>query len=366
MAGQGGAFSFNFGTQDGSGSSGEQGKQLLMGLLQQKLTSLIGSPSGLMDNLAPEVKKRVTALKALHDEYVEMELAHKREECALEAKYAKLYASIFDKRFDIITGMREPTEAELARGKEIEKMQEIQDEEQPSSEKNEEETPAGNVKGVPGFWLQVFQNHRAFEGIINDEDVPCLRSLKDIRVRLLEDNAPSFALDFHFDENEYFTNKTLSKEFKIDISQGTFQFHKEAPALEVSATEIQWKFGRKLTPEAEETIEEISSDGRIVDAPLPSFFSLFSSRDPDDEEMISHDFQIALAIKDDILPRAIAWFTGDALEMDDESDGDDEDEAALQRAFFLNGADDDSDDSSDEDYDPQQDDSQPPPECKQQ
>ena len=33
------------------------------------------------------------------------------------------------------------------------------------------------------------------------------------------------------------------------------------------------------------------------------------------EEMISHDFQIALAIKDDILPRAIAWFTGDALEM---------------------------------------------------
>ena len=56
----------------------------------------------------------------------------------------------------------------------------------------------------------------------------------------------------------------------------------------MSATEIQWKFGRKLTPEAEETIEEISSDGRIVDAPLPSFFSLFSSRDPDDVSFNTH------------------------------------------------------------------------------
>lgn len=81
--------------------------------------------------------------------------------------------------------------------------------------------------------------------------------------------------------------------------------------------------------------------------PTESFFNFFSPPEaPDDddevgsdiEERLELDYQLGEDIKEKLIPRAIDWFTGDALafeefedadedgEFDDEDDEDDEDE----------------------------------------
>jgi len=85
-----------------------------------------------------------------------------------------------------------------------------------------------------------------------------------------------------------------------------------------------------------------------------SFFNFFNPPPiPDDEEaevdedtqaLLASDFEIGHYIRERIVPRAILYFTGEALEdeFDDDDEGDDEDDE-----------DDDEDDEDDPDFDPE-------------
>lgn len=47
-------------------------------------------------------------------------------------------------------------------------------------------------------------------------DVPVLRHLEDITSEYLEGTNTGFRLFFHFSENEFFTNKVLTKTYKLN------------------------------------------------------------------------------------------------------------------------------------------------------
>ena len=57
--------------------------------------------------------------------------------------------------------------------------------------------------------------HPLISEMIFDGDDEALKHLIDIRVEYLEDN-PGFKLEFVFEENSYFTNKTLDKTYYLD------------------------------------------------------------------------------------------------------------------------------------------------------
>ena len=65
-----------------------------------------------IDNLPRVVKRRVNALKNLQVKCAQIEAKFYEEVHDLERKYAVLYQPLFDKQFEIINAIYEPTEEE--------------------------------------------------------------------------------------------------------------------------------------------------------------------------------------------------------------------------------------------------------------
>jgi nucleosome assembly protein 1-like 1 len=81
-------------------------------------------------------------------------------------------------------------------------------------------------------------------------------------------------------------------------------------------------------------------------------FELF--QDEETENLLSADFEIGHFIRERIIPRAVLYFTGEAIEDDEfEDEGEDDD---------ADGDEGDEEDENDPDYDPSKD--QKPQECK--
>ncbi|RXN00295.1 Nucleosome assembly protein 1-like 4 [Acipenser ruthenus] len=71
-------------------------------------------------------------------------------------------------------------------------------------------------------------------------------------------------------------------------------------------------------------------------------------QDEDSEAILAADFEIGHFLRERIVPRAVLYFTGEAIEDDDDDEGEEE-----------------ADEENDPNYDPKKD-ANPPPECKQQ
>ncbi len=78
----------------------------------------------------------------------------------------------------------------------------------------EEDAFAGST-GIPDFWLTVLKNAKEIQNWICEWDVPILKHLIDIRAtKILRTNTDLlFNLEFHFRENDYFTDQILTKTF---------------------------------------------------------------------------------------------------------------------------------------------------------
>lgn len=137
----------------------------------------------------------------------------------LERKYQDLYQPLADKRRAIIKGEYEPTEQES----------EFKSDDEDESESAEKIKNAldfkkslpkyeDDVKGVPDFWLTIFRNTDLLSDMIQPHDEPILKKLKDIKIVYEADL--SYTVEFHFAENENFTDSVLTKKYflrcKID------------------------------------------------------------------------------------------------------------------------------------------------------
>jgi nucleosome assembly protein 1-like 1 len=69
-------------------------------------------------------------------------------------------------------------------------------------------------QGIPNFWATVLTNSKDFYQV-NEKDEKILKFLKDIRVVYFEDKL-SFAIEFEFAQNEFFTNEKLTKTYTFD------------------------------------------------------------------------------------------------------------------------------------------------------
>ncbi|RYG64987.1 NAP domain-containing protein, partial [archaeon] len=62
------------------------------------------------------------------------------------------------------------------------------------------------MKGVTNFWFNVLDTHPGLSSLIAEEDIPLLEKLSDITVEYSE-TYESFTLAFHFEDNDFITNK---------------------------------------------------------------------------------------------------------------------------------------------------------------
>lgn len=60
-------------------------------------------------------------------------------------------------------------------------------------------------------------NQPDLSAIINDSEEDCLHHMKKLQVEEFEDIKSGFQIQFFFDENPYFENDLLTKDFHFDL-----------------------------------------------------------------------------------------------------------------------------------------------------
>uniref|UniRef100_A0A8C7DZI4 Nucleosome assembly protein 1 like 4 n=1 Tax=Naja naja TaxID=35670 RepID=A0A8C7DZI4_NAJNA len=308
----------------------------VLAALQDRLDNAPHTPSSYIETLPKAVKRRIDALKQLQVKCAHIEAKFYEEVHDLERKYAALYQPLFDKRRDFIIGNSEPTEAEAEWHSENE-----DDEKLAGDLKNKvviEEKEAGateetNPKGIPDFWFTIFRNVDMLSELVQEYDEPILKYLQDIKVKFSEPGQPmSFTLEFHFEPNDYFTNSILSKTYKMKSEPDkTDPFSFEGPEIvDCEGCTIDWKKGKNVTVKTIKKKQKHKGRGTVrtitKQVPNDSFFNFFSpikvsgdgeSLDEDSECTLAIDFEVGHFFRERIVPRAVLYFTGEAIEDDD-------------------------------------------------
>jgi nucleosome assembly protein 1-like 1 len=284
-----------------------------------------------------------------------LEAEFQEEVLLLEKKYFAKFTPLYEKRAKIVNGAAEPTDAEVKDGEEDEEKDVTKSEADGTAKQEESSEP---VSGIPEFWLSAMKNQVSLAEMITDRDEAALKHLTDVRMEYLD--KPGFRLIFEFCENEFFTNKIITKTYFYQDESG---YGGDFIYDHAEGHEIDWKPGKDLTVRIEskkqrnksecyclryqnsraETVTD-TKQTRVVKKTVPteSFFNFFNppkapgiDDNTDDgasdiEDRLELDYQLGEDIKEKLIPRAIDWFTGEALQFeeldDDLEEGDFEDE----------------------------------------
>lgn len=216
-------------------------------MLQGRLGSLASNP------LPASVQRRIHGLQYLQSQHAELEGKFQEEILALEKKYLALYTPLYTKRAQVISGAYEPTEEEVEAGKKVDQEQDEDSDQQKnkqpaastSDNKQEEEEDEQHVDGIPEFWLTALKNHPQISESITDQDEQALKHLVDIRLSYMD--KPGFKLEFEFADNDYFTDKVLTKTYYYqDHAYGGDFVYDHAEGCQ-----IHWKENKDLTVKVE-------------------------------------------------------------------------------------------------------------------
>ncbi|KAI9850693.1 MAG: hypothetical protein M1838_005257 [Thelocarpon superellum] len=310
----------------------------LVSMIQGKLGSLVGRSSGYIESLPAPVRRRVAGLKGVQKDHSKLEAEFQEEVLQLEKKYFAKFTPLYEKRAQIVNGLAEPTEAEVEAGEADDEDEDKEDADKADEADEPTSESTANLKGIPEFWLSAMKNQVSLAEMITDRDEGALKTLTDVRMEYLD--RPGFRLTFAFAENEYFTNKTISKTYFYQEESG---YGGDFIYDHAEGDTIDWKAGKDLTVrvESKKQRNKNTKQTRVVKKTVPteSFFNFFSppkapTEDEDAasdiEERLELDYQLGEDIKEKLIPRAIDWFTGEALQFEeldeDLEEGDFEDE----------------------------------------
>ncbi|WVQ74563.1 hypothetical protein IAR50_004164 [Cryptococcus sp. DSM 104548] len=204
------------------------------------------------------------------------------------------------------------------------------------------------VKDIDNFWLIALMSHENLAYHLTAKaDQHALSFLQDIELKQEVEDFRAYELVFHFKENPYFTNKTISKKYSLgpdakpvtgENIEPLYEFDEDSLVAESST--IDWKPNQDLTAQFPRKAQgEAAGNGEADDledgfeGDPGTFFWYFVEK----KDM----FNFGITLKEDILPDAFAYFDGrgeanpsDMLdsdeEEDDEEDDEDEDEIDLE------------------------------------
>ncbi len=195
--------------------------------------------------------------------------------------------------------------------------------------------------GVPNFWLTVLKNLDSYDYPIQPRDELCLKYLIDIRCI---PNFTNFTLEFHFlPLNPFFTETILTKHYSIHFELDESNPYRSYDGPEVDqclGCLINWKSDHNLTIRKRNKRIRNKITGQIrfvqVDESIKSFFDFFSppiipadginEMTDDDQIHLEADIEFGLLLKQRVLPRAILYYTGEALPVFDQEEEEDDDE----------------------------------------
>ncbi|KAH8632960.1 putative nucleosome assembly protein [Alternaria alternata] len=227
----------------------------LVAMMQNKLGSLVGRSSGYIESLPASVRRRVAGLKGVQKEHSKLEAEFQEEVLQLEKKYFAKFTPLYQTRAKIVNGNEEPSEDQVKVGEQQD--EDDEDEDQPEPELNKDE--GKDVKGIPEFWLSAMKNQISLAEMITDRDEAALKHLTDIRMEYLD--RPGFRLIFEFEDNEFFTNKTITKTYFYQEENG---YGGDFIYDHAEGDKVDWKAGKDLTVRIESKKQRNKSEFSIA------------------------------------------------------------------------------------------------------
>ena len=210
--------------------------------------------------------------------------------------------------------------------------------------------------GVPSFWAGALRAHDLLGNQITEKDEEVLALLIDVRCEELDgkkegegeataddedDESPhGFRITFEFEPNDFFEGTLLTMTYHMDPED-------DGMLERVEGTRIPWKPGKDVTVKRLKRKPKPGRGGRGAASaapqykiePVDSFFHWFAPPAvPDDGDDASDDevealqaaleesFEIAEALRDEVVPNAVSFYTGDAVAVSDDEDEEDDDE----------------------------------------
>ncbi|CAF3480021.1 unnamed protein product [Rotaria socialis] len=299
------------------------------------IENLHHSSSSLWSNCRPDIQRRINALLNYQVEYFRLRVEFHRQLQDLQYAYNPEFERIIERQRSIIDGSCEP--------KELEKLIN----QSSIAQINNQQTANVQRKGLENFWLKVLKNIDSYDYPIQRRDELCLKYLSDIRCTL---NPPdvetsSFTLEFHFlPTNPFFIETILTKQYRIRFESNNINPYRSYDGPEVDCcygSIITWKPDHNLTirKRTKRIRNKITGQVRFecIEEPVKSFFEFFSSptiptngiheMTNEDQIRLEADIEFALLLKQRVLPRAVLYYTGEALRVFNDEEEDDDDES---------------------------------------
>ncbi|NXC16866.1 NP1L4 protein, partial [Corythaeola cristata] len=225
-------------------------------------------------------------------------------------------------RREFINGEAEPTDAESEWHSENEEEKLAGDLKNVVVIEEKAEAEETNVKGIPDFWFTIFRNVDMLSELVqvsfSSEKSNFLRD-KSLMNRLLSPEL--FIMSVHgglLKREEAKTDLSDNRPFS-GLSEGC-----------LGKCTIDWKKGKNVTVKTIKKKQKHKGRGTVrtitKQVPNDSFFNFFSpikvsddgeSLDEDSEFTLAADFEIGHFFRERIVPRAVLYFTGEAIEDDD-------------------------------------------------
>jgi nucleosome assembly protein 1-like 1 len=207
----------------------------LVQMIQGRLGSLVGRSSGYIESLPVHVRRRVAGLKGIQKEHSKLEAEFQEEVLQLEKKYFAKFTPLYQKRAKVINGATEPTVDEIKAGG-------ANEDKSYSEELLKADDPSESISGIPEFWLSAMKNQISLAEMITDRDEAALKYLTDVRMEYLD--KPGFRLIFEFAENDFFTNRCITKTYFYQNESG---YGGDFIYDHAEGDKIDWKASRDLT-----------------------------------------------------------------------------------------------------------------------
>lgn len=296
--------------------------------------------------LPPQIRRKIKALKKLQFQTMLVNVKFYQDLHKLECAFINSNEEYFKRRADIVNGRVDPTDEECK----FDEGYDSPDDTNPAVEELRSKlgvTKAieAGFKGIPEFWLTTLKNVEITSNIISHHDEPILRHLQDITVQASEEEPMGFTISFRFAENPYFDNSVLTKEYemKCDIDEELPWTFDGPEIVKATGCSINWKQGMDVTKKTVQKKQRgrTKCEGSTVVKTVQnhSFFNFFNppqipGNPPNDyplekmESILDVDYEVGTFIKEKLVPYAVLYYTGEALddETSEESSSESEEE----------------------------------------
>ncbi|CAL8134129.1 unnamed protein product [Orchesella dallaii] len=139
---------------------------------------------------------------------------------------------------------------------------------------------AVEIEKIPMFWLNTIVSHPMTSGLIDVMEKDCLHFLKKLEVEHFENSDEDFRIKFIFDENPFFENAELIKEYHLGLN-GELIHELDIDSKSTSTT-IKWKENMDLSKKQQQILEARRKRGQKK----LTFFSWFSDNAEPDADFV--------------------------------------------------------------------------------